>query len=104
MKNTLKLINLLVLALLLTTFSCSNDDDTDAINLQDLEVTMDENPTNGEVVGIVQSNSSSSLTYSITAQTPSGALSIDATTGELTVADAALFDFETNPEIIATVS
>ncbi len=105
MKNPFKLINLLVLTLLLTAFGCSNDDDnTVTINLQDLEVTVDENPTDGQVIGTVQSDSSSSLTYSIASQTPDGALSIDISSGELTVADAALFDFETNSVITAIVS
>lgn len=43
------------------------------------------------------------LAFSITAQTPEGALNINASTGELEVADAKLFDFETNPQLIATV-
>lgn len=105
MKTPFKLINLLIVALLLTTYSCNNDDNnTVVITLQDLEVAIDENPTNGQVVGTVQSDSNSTLTYSITSQTPNGALSIDESTGELTVADATLFDYEINPEITAIVS
>ena len=101
----IKFTKTLLLALLIVTYSCSNDDDdVPIINLEDLEVTIDENPTNGQIIGTVQSNSNSSLTFSITSQTPSGALNIDASSGELTVADAALFDFETNPIITATVS
>ncbi|MEZ4796080.1 MAG: cadherin domain-containing protein [Flavobacteriaceae bacterium] len=103
MKNSIKLINLLIIALFLS--SCNNDDNnTQIITLEDLQVTIDENPTNGQVVGTVQSDSNSNLTYSITSQTPNGALSIDESTGELTVADATLFDYEINTEITAIVS
>ena len=105
MKNTFKSTKALFLAFLLLTFACSNDDDTTVVvNLQDLQVTIDENPTNGDVIGTIQSNSTGSLTYNITSQTPNSALQINGNTGELTVADASLFDFETNPTITATVS
>ncbi|NJM79399.1 MAG: DUF1566 domain-containing protein [Flavobacterium sp.] len=101
-------LNKLVLSLLALSFltlSCSKDDDNSTpINLQDLEVTIDENPTNGEVIGTVQSNSTTALTFTIVSQTPAGALEIDAATGDLTVLDNGLFDFESNPTITATVS
>ncbi len=74
------------------------------LNVQDLNVTIDENPTNGESVGTVQADGDGSLSFSITSQTPSGALNVDESTGELTVADTTLFDFETNPVITATIS
>lgn len=102
-----KIKSLLALVAILSITSCSSDDDspqTPSITLQDLEVTIDENPTNGVVIGTVQSNSSSSLTFSIVSQTPAGALEIDSVTGELTVLDNGLFDFEANPTITATVS
>ncbi len=106
MKKIFKYTNLLLLTLLLINYSCSNDDETitSVISLQDLEVTIGENPTSGQVIGTVQSDSNTSLTFSITAQTPTGVLSIDSNTGQLTVADATLFDFETNPVITATVA
>ena len=98
-----KTINLIIITLLLA--SCgNNDDNAQAITLQDLQVTIDENPAVGQVVGTIQSDSNSTITFSIASQTPNGALSIDTNTGELTVADAALFDFEINPTITATVS
>lgn len=101
-------INKLTLSLLglsFLTLSCSNDDDNSAsVNLQDLQVTIDENPTSGQIVGTVLSNSSNPLTFSIVSQTPASALEIDPTTGELSVLDAGLFDFEMNPTITAIVS
>lgn len=105
MSKKFKTINLLVLAIVLTTLSCNNDDDQIAmVNLQDLEVTIDENPTDGQTIGTVQTDGGSATNFSIASQTPSGALSIDSSSGELTVADASLFDFESNPTIIATVN
>ena len=102
MKNTLKLI---AITLLFTTFSCNNDDDINyEITTEDLVVAFDENPTDGDAVGTVQASGNGTLSYSITSQTPTGALSIGAATGALTVADAALFDFETNPTITANIS
>jgi len=103
MTKIFKLRKVLPLVLLVLIFSCSKDDDPVIINLQDLEVTIDENPIVGQVVGIVQNDSNSALTYSITSQTPVGAISID-NAGEITVADATLFDFEMNQTITATVS
>ena len=102
----IKNLTLSILTLSFLTVSCSSDDDanTASVNLQDLEVTIDENPTNGQVVGSVQSNSANPLTFSIVSQSPSGALEIDATTGELTVLDAGVYDFETNPTITAVIS
>ena len=102
----LKIITLSILTSLILTVGCSSDDDanTTSVNLQDLEVTIDENPTNGQILGSVQSNSATALTFSIVSQTLAGALEIDATTGELTVLDAGLFDFETNPTVTAIVS
>lgn len=103
MKSVLKITGLL-LALMLINYSCSKDDEV-PVNLKELEISIDENPTNGQVVGTVQSDKNEgSLTFSITTQTPTGALGINLNTGELTVANATLFDFETNPMITAIVA
>lgn len=104
MKNTVKFLNLIMLALLVFTASCNKDDDAIEINLEDLELNLDENPASGLVLGTIQSNSSVDLVYTITTQTPTGSITINANTGELTVANPSLFDFEANPVITATVS
>ncbi|MEO9894683.1 hypothetical protein [Aurantibacter sp.] len=108
MNKLFKTTNLLVLALLFTAFSCSNDDSGAAantqINVENLTATIDENPTYGQVVGTVTTDGSGTLSFSITSQTPTGALSVNSSSGELTVANAAAFDFETNPIITATVT
>ena len=109
MKNIFKL-TLVVLVTVLANYSCSNDDAAPAekienyeITLQDFTATIDENLTNGQSVGTVQAESEVTLSFSITSQTPAGALTIDPTTGELTVVDPNLFDFETNPVITADI-
>lgn len=105
MKNTLKLTKVVIYTFLLLIYSCSNDDDNAVIvSLQDFEVTINENPNSGDVLGTVQSSTTASLMFSITSQTPSGALSINESTGELSVADANLFDYESITMITATVN
>jgi len=113
MKNPFKRISLLfTVAFVLTTFSCNNDDaaapveemENNEISIQDFSATIDENQTNGQSVGSVQADSDATLNFSITSQTPTGALSINSSTGELTITDATLFDFETNPTITANIS
>jgi len=108
MKTTLKISKCIFLTILLFTFSCSSDDDggggNSGINALNLITNFDENPTIGAIVGTIQASSGNTLSFSITTQTPSGALSIDPSTGELKVADAGAFDFETNPILSATIS
>lgn len=48
-------------------------------------------------------DASKSLTYSITSQTAAGAFAIDSGTGEITVADASLLDYEANASHNVTV-
>lgn len=103
MKNVfLVLITILLVA-------CSKDSEGDSsaevtITISDFSITMDENPINGQVIGTINaSTNQGGLTFSITEESPSGAFSINSSTGELKVADASLFDYEVNPTISATV-
>lgn len=101
--------SILFLLLIFTLSSCSKDSDepnSEAISVttSDFSITMDENPNSGQVIGIVQGNTNQgTVTFSITEQNPSGAFSIDSTTGELKVTNEMLFDFETNPTITGTI-
>tara|TARA_Y100001972_G_C7660751_1_gene333256 strand:+ start:1667 stop:2839 length:1173 start_codon:yes stop_codon:yes gene_type:complete len=81
-----------------------NLNDVNELTVQDFSVSIDENPSNGLSLGTVEASGEGTLSYSITSATPTGALTIDAGTGELTVTDATLFDYETNPVITAEVS
>lgn len=102
-----KLSYLLILTVLLITSGCSNDDNgagNTEVSLQDLQVALDENPSDGQAIGTIQVTGGTAMNFSINSQSPSGAMSINSSSGELTVADASLFDFETNPTLTATVN
>ena len=74
------------------------------VTTSDFSTSIDENPTNGDVIGAVEGTTNQgTVTFSIMEQTPSGAFAIDSTTGEITVADETIFDFETNSEITGIV-
>ena len=63
-----------------------------------------ENPEEGATIGTIQASASSgSVRFSIVSQSESGAILINATTGQITVASASLFDFETLTVISAVV-
>ncbi|MBU2937918.1 cadherin repeat domain-containing protein [Lacinutrix sp. C3R15] len=109
MKTTLKISCCFILIFLLT-FSCSSDDDGDTsppanVSASDFTNSIAENSENGTIIGNVQATAGQGdLNYVISTQTPNGALSINPSTGELSVANSTLFDFETNPSITASVT
>lgn len=101
---------LIYLILLVTYFiqSCedSNDDVNDAItiSISDFTINIDENPTADLSLGTVQATTNQgNINFSITGQTPSQAIEINAATGEITVLTEGLFDYETNPIITGIV-
>ncbi|XMO88077.1 cadherin repeat domain-containing protein [Algibacter sp. AS12] len=107
MKNSLKPSSFFVLIILLFTYSCGSDDDSSASNkiiVENLVTNFDENPTINASIGTIQATSNYTLSFSISSQTPAGALKINSSTGELSVADTAVFDFETNQIINAVIS
>jgi Protein of unknown function (DUF1566) len=105
MKKIIKRSYLLAGIILIMSVSCHTDDEqANIVSIQNFVATINENPSNGEIIGNVQATGTGTLSYNITVQTPTGALGINSSTGELTVANAALFDFETNPILTATVS
>lgn len=96
---------LCVLGVVAITLSCSNDDGGDVAppSLEAFETTLDENQATGTVIGTISGSTNfDGLTFSLDDETPTGALAIDAQTGELTVADASLWDYEANTTIEAT--
>lgn len=106
--NKLTLKSLLFLCLIaLVSCSKDSDDPTPAditVTTSDFSKTIDENPSIGQVIGTLQGTTNEgSVTFSITEQSPSGSFLIDASSGELKVADVAVFNFETNPIITGTV-
>jgi len=75
------------------------------VTIQGLLKTIPENPAHQTMLGkVVATTTQGTLTYAITEQNPAGAMAINASTGEVTVADTAMFDFETYTELEATAS
>ena len=73
---------------LIASLSCDNKEDPVTVSTADFTTTIDENPTTGASIGTVTGTTNrGSVTFSIASQTPTGAMAIDATTGELTVAE-----------------
>ena len=102
----MRIFNLSILFILLLFLACSENDETIEITvlISDFETTIDENPSAGISLGTIEaSTNQGSLTYSIIEQSPSNAFAINSSTGELTVSNETLFDFETNSTITGTV-
>lgn len=103
--RTLKLAFLSMIAL-----SCSKDDtiqQSEVVNIsvQDLVVTIDENPKTGQVLGTIKATTTSGkLSYKLAKESKEGAFEVNETSGEVTVKKATLFDFETNKQLTATVT
>jgi hypothetical protein len=84
--------------------SCSDESDP-IVTAVDFETTMDENPESGTEIGDLEaSTDKGTLNFTITSQSVAGAIAVNSVTGELTVADASKFDFETHPTLTAVVS
>ena len=102
--NKFKIILFILIGLI---FSCTESDEETietSIALSNFSTTINENPNAGLSLGTVEaSTNQGNLTYSITEQLPIDAITIDSSTGELTVLTESLFDFETNPTITGIV-
>lgn len=73
------------------------------VSASNFTLTMAENPADGAILGTVTATTNiGSITYAITTQTPAGAMTINATTGQLTVNDRKKFNFELYRTITAT--
>lgn len=86
------------------TITINDVDDNVTFVANDFTATIPENSTNGTVIGTVNATISTgeTITFSINSQTPASAISIDAYTGEIKVANSTLFDYETYPTITGT--
>lgn len=117
--KSIQLITLLSLALI--AFSCDSEESRSPLGITvsapDFSIEIDENPEVGTSLGTLIAIASDSSTIQFgniiaedsenskfESETPIGALDIDNDTGELTIKDASLFDFDLNTEINATVN
>jgi len=106
MKNLLAPIIILTI---LAIYSC--DDSTieptveTTLSVSPFTGSIDEGIAAGTFIGTVSgSTNQGTLSYSLGNISPAGAIAIASSTGDITVADALVFDFETNPQITATVT
>lgn len=85
--------------------SCKSDDPAaPAIAAADFTGVLAENPEEGTTIGNISASEAEEATFEIVTSAPSGAIALDALTGEMTVADVTAFDFETRQTITATVN
>jgi VCBS repeat-containing protein len=87
------------------TVSVGNRNDAPVISSDSFSVA--ENTPNGSVVGTViatDEDANQTLTYSISGASAAGAFAINGSTGEITVADASLLDFESGQSVMLTIS
>lgn len=100
----------MLLAIVVLFTSCSNDDDNNgpqnhAPVSEDMEISMDENPTSDILTAIVATDAEDdTLTYSIVSQTPANSIQINETTGEVFIMDINAFDYEQNTNITAVIA
>jgi hypothetical protein len=85
--------------------SCGIDYDfSNTILARDFHTEMDENPEEGAAIGKISASSSyGRMEFEIEFQQPEGAFAVTKTKGELSVLDAALFDYETDSVIVGSV-
>lgn len=72
------------------------------IQTSDFSVTIAEHSKANTSLGSIEASSKMALTFLIISQSPQGALQIN-NSGELSVLDATLFDFEINPQVTAQI-
>ncbi|MGK0253810.1 MAG: hypothetical protein ACI9OE_001288 [Mariniflexile sp.] len=106
MKTTFKAI-LCYLTIFWITGGCSRDD-LDLFTVNGFTITMDENPDQDQLIGTIPYEVNRGTTnFIITSQNVPNAISINNSSGlkmaSIYVHEPALFDFETNPLIEATV-
>lgn len=104
-KQKLLLVGFLA-SLLIGLSSCDGDEPTPTpteITFDSISLSIAENPADGQVIGTIPGSVNvGDLAFSLRDQNPADAMAIDPNTGQLTVKNASLFDFEVNPTISAT--
>lgn len=87
-------------------FACNkeNSKPTSDIIKADLVVTIEENPESGQVLGsVIASSDKGTVSYSLSSESVEGAFSLNSASGEISVADKYVFDFETSPVLSAVI-
>lgn len=94
-----------LLLVLTTAFAACLKEEPTKITGLDFSMLIDENPPQGISLGrVVATSNKGNLTYTLTSESPAGALLISPSTGELSVLDNSYFDFEKRQIITATAA
>lgn len=96
MKNSLKLLALMVL--LIT--SCSKDGG--ALDIADVQLTIAENTRAGAIITVFPKRTEG-LEFTILSQSPSFSFNLNPSSGELSINDPEVFDYERFPELTAQI-
>lgn len=92
---------ILIISTLTLMISCKKHN---AVNVENFEMSLPENPIKGLILGKIEASSHRSyLTFALLSESVKGALKVDQLTGELFVKDKTKFNYETNPVITAEV-
>lgn len=98
----------IILTLLVTLTSCSEDDNggepEGPTNTANVSARIDEYPRSGDFVATATSSLSGDLTFNLTQVSVGDAFILAPSTGELTVANPFAFDYETNTEITGQIT
>lgn len=85
--------------------SCSKDDNPKpSLTAVDFTGNIHENALVGELIGTIDFDASDDVTFSISNQSLEGAVTIDATSGNITVANVSYFDYEVNQVITGQIN
>ena len=109
MNSVNKLYFVLILTIVPFLFSCDEGASEEvvpiAVETQDMNFSIDENPTSNQLIGaVIGTTNRGEVKFVIKEQNPANAFTIDQNTGELFVDDTAIYDFETLTEITGVVT
>ncbi|MFY0598278.1 MAG: cadherin domain-containing protein [Cyclobacteriaceae bacterium] len=103
MNTILKICKIIPVILLVYIVSCSEDETATAPQIDNQTFSIEEGSPNETLVGIVIASSSQNITFSITEGNIDNAFTIDASSGELSVANSNALIFDINPSFALTV-
>jgi hypothetical protein len=105
MENRTRLIISLFFFLLTFITACDEEDEQTVFEIKNFEVTVDENPSNGFVLGKLEATTNKGeITFKLISESVEGALELDNAKAELRVKDNSKFNFETTTKITAKVN
>lgn len=103
MKTQNYLIKTILLSLFILIASCSKDEDIKVYTVSNLNITIEENPIDGQILGVITTNLEGDLTYTIGVSVPQAAFNFNPNTLEVSVASPELFNYEENPVLVGEI-